>query len=74
MLGEFGDNSCSAHAYFDASFAYGVYIAGGNDNNSGRNFFIIPKQTFETLHEPNMILCQFHLIQVSVDNFQQTSF
>jgi hypothetical protein len=49
--------SCSAHAYFDTSFAYGVYIAGGKDNNSGRNFFIIPKQTFETLHTK---VNQFH--------------
>ena len=33
-----------------------------------RECFIIPKQTFDTPHEPNLIiLCQFHLIQARTD-------
>ena len=32
--------------------------------NQAVNVFIIPKQTYETPNEPNLILCQFHLIQV----------
>lgn len=54
---------------------------GGFDNSGyiftsklDGNCYIIPKQTFETPHEPSLILYQLHLLQSNVDNFQQTSF